>query len=412
MAWKYSIGNLAQRAALAPVAVSPSTADSLLPLSKLANGQPDEEASFTWLSTGLYKADLDLNLLAATSTRVDAPTGWRDLLLALAKTPGLPANPPDWGTYGSRTALRCFRPVMQEVEVMPGEDVKLECGLYELAASAATGVQVRVVDTWSGKGWNGSAWVSGGILDSQSTEDVWKDISEEITADTTRLIASTYQIIFEPIAGTYDATTYVYVSANGAGGAPALYGEANLVALIGHNLPTDSTVTVGSESLTIRPLSCFAEFTAKFLRTWRLEIQMPAGNQPRPLLGELWIGGARSLTRGPDDGISLEEGDANQLRVRGAQGRVDVLSDQAHPTQKLSLSVRTTNDAAYEEYRSTLTRGTRFGADPMLLLPLDAFDGAYRVIHGRVGATIGYAVTRAGWRSFKLEFAESPFAGA
>ena len=139
---------------------------------------------------------------------------------------------------------------------------------------------------------------------------------------------------------------------------------------------------------------------------------MPTGNQPRPLLGELWIGGIRSLTRGPLDGIGIEEGDANQLRVQGAQGRVDVLSDQAHPTQKLSLDVKTTSDASYEEYRSALTRGTRFGADPLLLLPIDVFDGASRVIHGRIGATISYTVARAGWRSFKLEFSESPFAGA
>ena len=408
----YSIGNLAQRAVLAPVCVAPSAPDSLLPLSRLANGQPDEQASFEWTSTGLYKADLDLNMLAATSLRADAPTGWRDMLLALASTPGLPASPPDWGSYGSRTALRIFRPVMQEVEVMPGEDFTLEYGLYEPTASAATGIQVRVVDLWSGKGWNGSAWVSGGVLDSQSTEDAWKDISEEITADTSRKIRSTYRVVFEPIANTYDGTTYVYVSANGASGTPALFAKADVVAFVGHNLPNDSTVAVGSESMTILPVSCSKSFTAKFLRTWRLEIQMPAGNQPRPLLGELWIGSARSLTRGPMDGVGLEEGDANQLRVEGAQGRVDILSDQVQPTQKLSLSIKTTNDASYEEYRSILTRGTRFGADPMLLLPIDAFDGASRVLHGRIGAIISYTILRTGWRSFKIEFAESPFAGA
>ena len=412
MAWAFSIGNLAQRAVRAPAAVSPAVGDTVLPLSKLASGYPDEEASFEWRSDGAYKVDVDTNVLASTSSRVDAPTGWRDLLLALAGTPGLPANPPDWGSYGSRTALRLYRPVMQEVEVMPGEDWKLEVGIYEPTASDATGIRVRVIDTWSGKGWNGTAWADGGVLDEQSTADAWKDIAEEITADATRPVRSIYRVVVEPIASSYGATTYVYASANGAGGSPALYAKADMVALIGHNFPVNATVSVGSESVTLVPVSCVKQFTGKFLQTWRLDIAMPTGNQPRPKIGELWIGSLRSLTRGPSPGITIAEGDPNQIRVEGAQGRVEILSDQRLPAQKLTLNVKTSSDAAYEQYRSVLTRGTRFGADPLLLIPVDVFDGTGRVILGRVGETISYTVSEVGWRAFSVELSESPLAAA
>jgi len=412
MAWSFSVGNMAARSPRTPVAVSPAAADPLLPLARLANDHPSDEASFEWRADGAYKVDVDLNGLLDTSARADAPTGWRDALLALANTPGLPANPPDWGTYGSRTALRIYRPVMQEVAVMPGEDWKLECGIYELTASAATGIQVRVIDTWSGKGWNGSAWVSNGILDSQSTEDTWKDIAEEITADPNRDERSTYQIIFEPIASSYDATTYVYVSANGGSGSPAFYPKASLAALIAHNIPLDATVSVGSHSVTMTAISATVTFSSAFLRTFRLDIAMPGGNQPRPKIGEVWIGNPTTMLRGPMGGITLIEGDAYQNRLEAAQGRMEVLSDQKYPSQAMKLQVKTASEAAYEQWRNVVTRGSRFGAEPILLIPPDQLDGANRVLHGRIGPTISYTLPNAGWRTFEVEFVESPFPGA
>ena len=412
MAWRFSVGNMAARSPRTPVAVSPATADPLLPLTRLANGHPSDEVSFEWRADGAYKADVDLNVLLDTSARADAPTGWRDALLALANTPGLSANPPDWGTYGSRTALRIYRPVMQEVEVMPGEDWKLECGIYELTASGATGVQVRVIDTWSGKGWNGSAWVSNGILDSQSTEDTWKDIAEEITADPNRDERSTYQIIFEPIASSYDATTYVYVSANGGSGSPAFYPKASLAALIGHNLPLDATVSIGAHSLTMSALSTMVEFSGAFLRTFRVDIAMPGGNQPRPKIGEIWIGAPTMMLRGPLGGIGLTDGDDYQYRLEASQGRVEVLSDQKYTSQRVTLQVKTASEESYEQWRNVVARGSRFGSDPILLLPPDSFDGTGRILHGRIGPTIAYTLPNAGWRTFSVEFVESPFAGS
>ena len=204
--WRFSIGSLVSRAANPPVAVAPAAADTLLPLANLGSGYPDQQGGLQWRADGAYDVDFDLNLLAISSARADAPSGWSDLLLDLAGTPGLPADAPSWGNYGGRNpALRLYRPVVQYIDVMPGEAVKLSASIqWPAAAAGATGVRVRVVDGWSGKGWNGSAWADGGVLDSQTVADTWKDVAEQIDADAARAERSIYQVIIEPIAATFD----------------------------------------------------------------------------------------------------------------------------------------------------------------------------------------------------------------
>ena len=186
--WRYAIGNLARRAPAAPVAVAPAVEDSILPLVNLADDFPDTRGGLDWRSDGVYDVDFDLNLLATSSSRADAPTGWSDLLNLLAGSPGLPADPPDWGSYGGRTGvLRLFRPVVQDIDVMPGEAFKIKIGLYRpTAASGSTGTRVTVTDLWSGKSWDGAAWADGGIVATQTALDAWLDVDEEITADPNR----------------------------------------------------------------------------------------------------------------------------------------------------------------------------------------------------------------------------------
>jgi hypothetical protein len=412
MSWSFSIGNLVQRSAIDPAVVAPAVSDTLLPLTNLATGYPDQEGSFTWRSDGAYAVDLDLNMLAASSTRADSPTGWRDLLLGLAGTPGLNANPPEQGTFAARTALKVYAPSYQDVPVMPGEDFKLDIGLYLPAASTATAAQVEVIDLWSGKGWNGTAWADGGILLSQAVDDTWSDVSEEITADTNRTVRSTYRVIVTPVAATYGATTYMYASTNGGSGYPALYAKADFAALIGHNLPADSTVTIGNFSLsTIAPITAWVSDTAEYTQTWQLDITMPSGNQVRPKIGEVWIGRLETFTRGIDPGITLQEGDAMQIRITAAQGRQEVLSDLREPNKALTLKVRTFTDASFYQYRDTLTRGSRFGVDPILIVPPAGLTGVAKPVHGRVGPVMGYKHQESGWREFSVKLIESPFSG-
>lgn len=421
--WNYSVGNLVGRAAVDPAAVSPATEDPLLPLVNLGDGFPDDLGSFAWRADGTYEVDFDLNLLADESARADAPTGWTDFLNMVAGTPGLPANPPDWGSYAARNpALRLFRPVVQLVEVMPGETLMLAMGIYwPLASAGATGVQVRVVDSWNGKGWNGAGWVTGGVLNSQTVGDTWLDFAEQIDAHPDRTERSTYLVIVEPIAAAYDATTAVYASANGAAGSPALFAAVDSCAIVGHNLPADATVTLDPQpsgtSITLTPVqpSMLATGVAEQLvQTWRLSIQMPTGNEPRPILGEVWIGLLRAWARSPQLPLELAEGDRGQVRVETDRGRVEVVAgSNAYPPMTFPMKW-TVPDADYVQTRDEITRLTGFGKEPMLLIPSTVFEGG-RFYHGRIGKDIGYGRITAAeslehWRSFTLEFQESPFA--
>jgi hypothetical protein len=307
---------------------------------------------------------------------------------------------------------------------MPGETVTLSMGIYRPSGAAgATAVQVRVVDTWSGKGWDGSAWADGGILESQAVVDTWEDFTESITADVSRQERSVYYVIVEPVAASYDATSYVYASANGAAGIPVLYASPDLVALIGHNLPADATVTLDPQpagtSLTITPAQpsvYTVGAAAQAVRTWRLSIQMPTGVQPRPVLGEVWIGSARTLLGGsPVLPITVGEGDEGQARAEAVGGRQDVLGTGV-PTRASIMLQFTFDDASYKQARDEVARLTRHGEEPLLLLTSDSFEGAGRVYHGRLGSEVAYSRISPGeddaLRSFTWEFEESPLAAA
>lgn len=411
--WQYSIGNLARRAPADPAPVSPAAEDSLLPLVNLANDFPDEQGGFTWRSDGVYDVDFDLNMLAITSSRADAPTGWRDLLLSLAGTPGLAADVPSYGTFGGRTsALRVYWPSFQEIEVMPDEDLKLNIGLYRpTAAAGATGARVVVTDLWSGKSWNGSAWADGGVLAVQTTVDTWSDVTEEITADSNRTERSTYRVTVEPVAASYDDTSYVYFSLNGANGAPALVAEADVMAIIGHNIPDDAVVALGATSMTPAFPSFSATDTSVFTQTWRLSIDMPSGNRVRPIIGEVWIGKLRTFLNRPQLSLRLTEGDANQIRVEGARGRQEVLSDLGRrPAADLSMGFKISTEASYTQARDEFTRGTKFGAEPLLFLPDSTFEGSGRLFHGRIDNRVSYSRIHNAWREYKFNFRESPLA--
>lgn len=426
--WRYSIGNLVGRAIASPVPVAPATEDALLPLSKWGTGWPDDQGGFSWRADGAYAADFDLNLLADDSDRADAPTGWLDLLNVLGGTPGLPANPPDWGNYGARNpALRLFRPVVQEIDVMPGEDLQLEAGIHwPAAAVGATGVQIRVVDRSTGLGWSGlyGTWTEDGVVAEQTVADTWLVVSDTITADAGRAERTTYLVIIEPIAATYDATSYVYASANGAAGSPAIFAEVDACALVGHELPEDAVVTLAPQpagttlALTMAQPSCYVVGAApQLLQTWRLSIQMPAGNQPRPSIGEVWIGSARTMLVGSAVmPIQGNEGDPGQVSIETKRGRRQAIPDGAVPSGDLSLQFSARTDAAFRQMRNEIARLTRFGVDPLLLLPGEAFDGAGRVYHGRVEDRLRWSiVTRTtgdeSLRNFALAFREDPFPG-
>lgn len=427
-AWKFSVGNLVSRAARAAAAVSPAAADTLLPLSRWGNGYPDERGGFQWRSDGTYAADVDTNMLAETSTAADAPTGWRDLLNLQAGTPGLPANPPDWGTYGGRTALRFYRPVVQEVEVMPGESVRIEAGIYRPSGAAgSTGVECRVVDMTTGRQYDAGvvAWDDDGLVDQQTTADTWKDFGVTIAADASHTERRTYRVLFRPQAASYGATTYAYVSANGGSGSPAFFAEADVFALVGHALPTGTTVQFVPQpsgttvALTLKQPSCYvvAPGGSQLVKTWRVSISIPSAlrtTAQRPLIGEPWIGKARTfLGYSPVLPVRITEGDPDQVRIEGARRRLEVLSDGGPPAAELMLNF-VFEHTAYEQARDEVARLVRFGRDPMLLLPTDDHLFAGKLYHGRIDEEVTYEQVTPGidgesaLRTFGWGFKESP----
>jgi hypothetical protein len=425
--WGFSVGNGAALSATAPVAVSPAAADAVLALANWSSGYPDELGAFVWRSDGAYAADFDLNRLKATSLRSDAPTGWFDLPLYMAGTPGLPTNPPAWGTFGGRTALKFYGPIAQDVDVMPGESVQIRGGIYLLAASTATSVVVRVTDLTTGHQWDagGSSWDDDGVIESQSTDDTWKDFAVTITADATHKERRLYRVTVTPTAATYSSSTYGYISANGGSGSPAIFGSVDTCALIGHNLPSGATVTLSPQpsgtaiTLTARQPSCHTTATSAILaQVWRLAITIPSAlrpSTPAPRIGTVWIGTARSMTiKGPANNIGVEESSQNQLRVE-TRGRIEAVPDTSRPTGTLTLAFTAGTDADFEQIRSEFMRLTRYGADPMLLLPDITFDPDALPIHGRVRNRLSWTVLERttgneSARSFGIPFDESPFA--
>ena len=419
--WRFSVGNGLALAAGAPVAVSPSAADAVLALSNWASGYPAKVGAFQWRADGAYAADCDLNRLASSSLRSDAPTGWWDLPLYMAGTPGLPANAPSWGTFEGRTALRFYSPVAQDVDVTPGELSRILVGVFLPAASDATAVEVRVTDLTTGRQWDtaATAWDDDGIVASQSTDDEWLDFADDIVADVTHKERRRYRVVVTPVAATYSATTYAYLSG------PALFGAVDTCALIGHNLPLGAVVTLSPQpsgtaiTLTARQPSCHATATAAILaQVWRLGVAIPSAlraSTPAPRIGEVWAGTARTFTvQGPASGIGAEESSAGQISVEN-RGQREVVPDTSRPTVSLTLAFTAPTDAAFEQVRSEFMRLTRYGSEPMLLLPDASFDPDLLPIHGRVQNKLAWTVLdrtsgNESARSFGVPFDESLFA--
>ena len=220
----------------------------------------------------------------------------------------------------------------------------------------------------------------------------------------TRTERSTYQVVLEPIAGSYSASTYAYAQL-------VLYAEVDTVALIGHNLPAGATATLGSATLTpVAPSLVTVLNAAVYAQTWRLSIAMGSAFDPRPIIGEVWIGKAQSFARSPMAPLAWTETDPEQVRVESG-ARIEVVTLGKRPTQKHQLSFITETEAGYVQTRDHMTRLTRFGFDPILLVP-DSFESG-RPMHGRLGKEVAYQrieTTPTYVTSYSLEFNESPFA--
>jgi hypothetical protein len=422
-AWQFAVGNALRRAARAPVAALASVEDDLFPLSALGDGLTDSPARWARNAAGLYAADIDLNMLAETSSRQDAPTGWADFLNAITGTPGLPADPPDWGSYAGRNpALRFFRPVCQDVDVMPGETVTVRAGIYLPAASTATAVRLRVVDAWTGRSYDGTtnAWDDADVaVAEQTATDAWLDFAETIPADVTRRERTRYRVILEDDAGSFDSGSYAYASAQAVAGCPSIVPAVNFCAVVGHGISRDAVVTLTERGGSGTPItlvpevpSFFATAAAQHHQVWRLRVELPSGSaawHERPYIGEVWAGTLTDLTWCPAFPFDITVDDPGQVLIAGGYGRTYAVSDAARERSKLKLQFKVHGDAGYEQIRRALSGATRHGIDPLMLVPVAAMEGAGTIFHGHLGDEVAYSRKNNARREFTLTLDETPF---
>jgi hypothetical protein len=412
MAWKSSLGNLITRAPGFAVAGGDSEEDPLYPLSDIGNGYPDDPSRFLLDTDGEYQADFDLNLLAMSSLRTDAPSGWRNLSLALAGTPGLGANPPEWGTFESRAdTLKIYGPVFQDIEVMPGEDLNAVFGSFIPTASDATSIEVRVLRLSDGKQWDRTmaAWNNSTTgVGSQAVLDTWADFDEPITNTSTE--RETYRVIATPLPGPFGATTYAYIND------PALTAAQDFLLLIGHNIPFGSTVEWDDggtpAAVTLAQPTAFATFATSSARNWSLTITQPANTlawHAAPFIGEVWAGRLVDMVACPGYPFDIVEGDIAQVRLEGGLGRETVFTEIERPSRMFKIRFKTTNDSQYEDARDGFLRASRWGADPLILCPVGSLEGSNTFWHGRVGPDTTFARTSLSKRTFEVSLRESPF---
>jgi hypothetical protein len=145
-------------------------------------------------------------------------------------------------------------------------------------------------------------------------------------------------------------------------------------------------------------------------QSYTMSIQMPAGNYQRPRIGELWMGKLTTMLRGADPDIDIKEGDPAQLRVMGASGRQEILSNITRSFSSVLIKIRTFTEAQWNQYKNLLFKGTRYGADPVVVVPPSDLQGSGRVIHGRIGPVIGTKHKDKSWKEFSVDLTESPFA--
>lgn len=412
--WKVSVGNLISRASAVAAAGTGSTADAYYPFENFGDGYPDTPSRWQWEADGIYIAEFDLNFLETGSDRVDAPTGWRDLALVLAFTPGLSANPPVLGTFGTRAdTIETVRPVFQDVDVQPGEDVLFEAGLRLPSGSTATGVQVIVLDLRTGEKWDGtdSEWNNDVDPTASHAADSWLDVSIPIVNVSDEM--TTYRVILVPVAAAYDATTNVWIST------PSLTAAQDFVALIGHNIPAGATLvwTDGSAPRTFSPIgwpSAFETGTSSSKRAWTLTVTLPSNTlayHQAPYIGELWAGRLSDLVPCPIYPFEIDEADLSQERLEGGAGRISVVSTLAplvRPNRKVKIKFQATNLDDYASARDSFYRACRYGADPALIAPVDGLEGASVLFHGRIAQEAQF-ITNRNKRTFDTELLESPF---
>ena len=202
-----------------------------------------------------------------------------------------------------------------------------------------------------------------------------------------------------------------------AGGPPALFFELDIAAIVGHNLPFGSAITVtedGGEAGTTFTLTPGVPSFYSMLgspvtyRYWELRVLIgPKSYHARPVIGELWMGLKRD-TRGPVPSFTVSRVDLAQASVIGAVGHIAAWTDGGRPYRSFQMTFKTLV-SAYKTVRDALLGATREGVDPMLLIPLGVMESEGIPVHGRIGKSTQFTQANPALQNFSLQLEESPF---
>jgi hypothetical protein len=331
------LGNVLERAAIAPTPGAGSAEDALAPLANWRDGKSQAAGLFAHDVDGTYLANLDLNVLKYTSQALDAPFGWRDLLFTFTRTPGLPSNPVTFGAgvFGIKRAS------FQEWTVFAGETWKITA--TDVNAAITTGnAYVKLQEVTTGRWFTGSAWQNAEASILSLAAGANSALNVTVTPDTALVGRGLYRLIVT-LSGVWDFTRTVQVTG------PAAFPQIDGVAVIGNNIPAGATVELALASgptwaLTPRRPSFYAvDQTAGLGRVWTLTITHPTGAEvvgAPPGIGELFLGLSRTCVTFPGFPFDVPARDPAQIRLDNGTGGTEALSAAQRPLRNGTMRFR------------------------------------------------------------------------
>jgi hypothetical protein len=194
----------------------------------------------------------------------------------------------------------------------------------------------------------------------------------------------------------------------------ALWPLNNWCSIHGHNLSPfivpklqssdDGTTWATEATMTIKPDSFYSALGSMLdHRYWNLLLEGYPYPSPLTYLGEVVLGQSFDLLHNPAYGGSISWND-RQTRLETAMGESWVYLHNARALRLLSMSFVFRNDAEYVQFRDAVFRGSRGGANPIVIAPIE--EDSDQVILGKIQEAV--TVTKPALRTADLEVIESP----
>lgn len=410
MAFKILAGpllNAVTRAAVEP-AMTPAPL-SHWPASGLRDGRASSPAFFGSVANDAT-IDVDLNEIPGGDFETAGDeTHWTVLGTgALSREAGAAKD----GSFGLRlTPVTSYALAVLDVVVRAGEE------LHFKGSVKGTVSKLYIRNRQTGKFLqSGGTWAAPSVDDGDIT-NAGTPLASSTGSWASADLAFTVENLATCQRDTVTLRVYLYTS-SGALDADSifLWPKVNWCSVHGHNVSPFVTPTLQSssdgaawttrETMTLRPDSFYVAASSLYdYRYWRLLLDGYPDSSELTYLGEWVLGQAYSPARKPSYGgaITFLE---RQNRLGTAGGDEWVYQYGARPQRSLSLAFGFRNDAEYVEFRDVFFRGSRGGANHLVIAPIDLDDSV--VILGRIRESVTVAKTARFPRATEVEIVESP----